>query len=56
MGRSCVPGRSVLSVRASWVLIRIFPRKVCEFVDGISAIREAYQSRDLTYSVIVAEK
>jgi len=38
------------------VLIRIFPREVRDFVQGISAILEAYCSGDLTYSLIVAEK
>ncbi len=37
-------------------LIRIFPREVRAFVQGISAILEAYCSGDLTYSLIVAEK
>src|SRR5260370_20858663 len=38
------------------VLIRIFPREVRGFVQGISAILEAYCSGDLTYSLIVSEE
>jgi tocopherol O-methyltransferase len=34
----------------------ILPHEVQTFVSGISAILEAYRSRDLTYSVIVAER
>jgi tocopherol O-methyltransferase len=37
-------------------LIRILPREVRTFVDGIGTMLEAYRSGDLTYSVIVAEK
>ncbi len=37
-------------------LLRVFPRQVRDFVDGISTILEAYCSGDLTYSLIVAEK
>lgn len=37
-------------------LLRLFPRQVRDFVDGISTILDAYCSGDLTYSVIVAEK
>ena len=37
-------------------LIRIFPREVRSFVEGIRAILDAYRSGDLTYSLIVGEK
>ena len=37
-------------------LVRFLPRQIQEFVNGISAILEAYGSGDLTYSLIVAEK
>jgi len=37
-------------------LIRILPREVRSFVEGIFAILDAYRSGDLTYSLIVGEK
>ena len=38
------------------VFNRILPREIRTFVDGMTTILDAYRSRALTYSVIVAEK